>query len=67
MTTMSFNHADIFFNADRAPRSSFAARLASLQTRQEKAIGHIDVAGVVGRGALALVPFLALTGMFVAL
>ena len=67
MTTMSFNQADTLFSNARAPRTSFAARLASLQARQEQAMGHVDVAGVAARGALALVPFLALAGMFVAL
>ncbi len=66
MTTISFNQAGTYFNA-RAPRGSFAARLANLQARQEKAMGHVNVAGVAARGVLALVPFAALAGMFVAL
>ena len=67
MTTMSFNQADTFFSNVRAARASFAARLASLQARQEQVMGHSNLAGVAARGALALVPFLALAGMFVAL
>ncbi len=67
MTTMSFNQGDTFFSNARAPRTTFAARLASLQARQEQAMDHINIAGVAARGALALVPFLALAGMFVAL
>ncbi len=30
-------------------------------------MGHVNIAGVAARGALALVPFFALAGMFVAL
>ena len=67
MTTLSFNQADTYLGNVRAPRTSFAARLASLQARHEQAIRHADVAGVVARGALALVPFLGLAWMFVAL
>ena len=67
MTTLSFNQADTYFRNVRAPRTSFAARLASLQARHEQAIRHADVAGVVARGALALVPFLGLAWVFVAL
>ncbi len=67
MTTLSFNQADTFFSTARAPLASFAARLASLQARQEQAMGHVDIVGVAARGALALVPFFALAEMFVAL
>ena len=67
MTTLSFNQADTYFSNVRAPRTSFAARLAALQARHEQAIHHADVAGVVARGTLALVPFLGLAWVFVAL
>ena len=67
MTTMSFNQADAYFSNVRAPRTSFAARLASLETRHEQAVHHGEIAGVVARGALALVPFLGLAWVFVAL
>ncbi len=67
MTTMNFNQASTYFSNDRAPRTSFAARLAALQARQEAALDHTNLAGVAARGALALVPFLGLAGMFVAL
>ena len=67
MTTMNFSQANTYFSNVRAPRTSFAARLAALQARQEAVMGHINIAGVVARGALALVPFLGLAGMFVAL
>ena len=56
MTTVRFNQAETFFTSAPAPRVSFAARLASLQVRQEKAMGHVDVAGMgswrPGAGAL---------------
>ena len=67
MTTISFNQAETFFTSAHAPGASFAARIASLQACQEKAMGHIDVAGMAARGVLALLPYLALAGMFVAL
>lgn len=67
MTTLSINQNVAFFSNVRAPRTSFAARLASLQARQEHAMRYTSIAAVAARGALALVPFLALTGMFVAL
>ena len=67
MTTLSFNQADTYFSNVRAPRASFAARLAALQARHEQVVHHADVAGVVARGALALVPFLGLAWVFVAL
>ena len=67
MTTLSFNQADTYFSTVRAPRNSFAARLADLQIRHETIMRHADIAGVVGRSALALVPFLTLAWMFMAL
>ncbi len=67
MTTMNFNQATTYFGNVRAPRTSFAARLAALQARQEAAMDDTNIAGVAARGALALVPFLSLAGMFVAL
>ena len=67
MTTLSFNQADTHFSSVRTPRTSFAARLAALQARHEQATHHTAIAGVVGRGALALVPFLGLAWVFVAL
>ncbi len=67
MTTLSFNQADIYFSNARAPRASFAARLATLQARHEQALHHAKIGGVVARGALALVPFLTLAWVFVAL
>ena len=67
MTTMSFNQADFHAGNVRAPRASFAARLAGLQARQQQAAGHTNIAGAVARFMLALVPFLGLAGMFVAL
>ena len=67
MTTLNFNQADTYFSTVRAPKSSFAARLATLQMRHEQVMHHADLAGVVVRSALALVPFLTLAWMFVAL
>ena len=67
MTTLSFNQADNYFSNVRAPRVSLGARLASLQAGTGQALHHGQVAGVVARGALALVPFLGLAWVFVAL
>ena len=67
MTTLSFNQANTYFSNDRAPRNSFAARLADLQARHEQTMHHADIAGVVARGTLALVPVLGLAWMLVAL
>ena len=67
MTTLSFNQADTYFSNVRAPRASFAARLAALQARHEQSLNHAEIGGVVARGALALVPFLTLAWVFVAL
>ncbi len=76
MTSMTMNHGADFFarstsNANsfvkpRAPRRSFAARLAALQARHEQAEHSVDVAGVVARSVLALVPFTVLAWVFVA-
>jgi hypothetical protein len=64
MTTMTFN--DVAFNvATRAPRTSFAARLAALQARQEQAPHLTSVFGVAARAALAAIPFGALACLFV--
>ena len=65
MTTISFNHSIAYFAAPKAPRISFAARLAALQARQEQAPHLNAVLGMVGRGALALVPFATLAWVFV--
>ena len=67
MTTLSFNQADTFFSNVRAPRASFAARLAALQASHEQKMQAANVLGVIGRGGLALVPFLGLAWVFVAL
>jgi hypothetical protein len=67
MTTMTFNAAgsQSFFAMPRAPKLSFAARLAALQARHEampELGGFIRFAAC---GALALVPFTALAWVFV--
>ncbi len=67
MTTLSFTQANTYFSNARAPQASFAARLAGLQARHEQAAHHVDIAGMVARGALALMPFLGLAWVFVAL
>lgn len=51
--------------ARRSPRLSFAARLATLQARQEQAPHLTAIFGVAARAALALVPFAGLTWVFV--
>ena len=67
MTTMTLDFAgDRSFLKIRAPRKSFAARLAALQAKQEHGVSLVDAAGVVSRGALAFVPFAMLAWMFVA-
>ena len=67
MTTMTFDFASSSsFVKLRAPRKSFAARLAALQAKQEHGASLADAAAVVGRGALASVPFAMLAWMFVA-
>ena len=66
MTTLTFNHAGITFLNARAPRATFAARLAALQARHEQA-DHQAALGVVARSALALVPFVTLVWVFVAI
>ncbi len=67
MTTLTFNNAGTYFQNVRAPRTTFAARLAALQARHEQAEHQGIVPGVVARGALALIPFAALVWVFVAL
>ena len=67
MTTMTFNQAGTYFQNVRTPRVTFAARLAALQARHEQAEHQSVVLGVVARSALALVPFVTLAWMFVAL
>ena len=67
MTTMTFNNAGIYFQNVHAPRATFAARLAALQVRHEQAERQGVVLGIVARGALALVPFVTLAWVFVAL
>ena len=66
MTTMTFNNAGTYFQNARAPRVTFAARLAALQARHEQNEHQAAMLGVVARGALALVPFITLAWMFVA-
>ncbi len=66
MTTMTFNTVAYVQNA-RAPRTTFAARLAAVQARHEHAVDQTAVLGVVARSTLALVPFLTLAWVFVAL
>ena len=76
MTTMTMNfgsnvlapaafHGNSFVKP-RAPRRSFAARLAALQARHEQSEQVVDIAGVVARSVLALVPFTVLAWVFVA-
>ena len=67
MTTMSFTNTDglTYFAAHRSPRQSFAARLATLQARQEQAPHLKDVFGVAARFALAAVPVGAMAWLFV--
>ncbi len=67
MTTMTFNNAGTYFQNARAPRVTFAARLATLQARHEQTDRQAAVFGVVARSALALVPFVTLAWMFVTL
>ena len=67
MTTISFNHNAAYFAAPKAPRVSFAARLAALQASHEQAPHLNAVFGVAARGAAALVPFAALAWVFVTL
>ena len=67
MTTMTFHQAGPYFQNVRAPRVTFAARLAALQARHEQAEHQGTVLGVAACGALALVPFVTLAWMFVAL
>ncbi len=66
MTTMTFNNAGTCFQNARAPRATFAARLAALQARHEQAVNQAALLGVVACGTLALVPFLTLAWVFVA-
>jgi hypothetical protein len=71
MTTISFNGFNdagyTYFAKSRAPKKSFAARLAALQARHEQATHTRAVLGVVVPAALALVPFTALAWVFVTL
>ena len=69
MTTMSFNAASnvTFFAPARSPHRSFAARLAALQAKQERALQLRDFIGAAGRTAIAAVPFCALAYIFVAI
>ncbi len=66
MTTMTFTNAGAYFQNARAPRVTFAARLAALQARHERNEHQAMVLGVVARGALALVPFVTLAWVFAA-
>ena len=67
MKTPSFHHFDTYIRNVRPPRTTFAARLAGLQACHEQVMHHADVTGVVAGGVMALVPFLGLAWMFVAL
>ncbi len=67
MTSISFTQANTHFHNERDLSASFAARLARLQIHHEQVARHTDGAAIVARGALALVPFLALASMFIAL
>ena len=65
MTTISFTHSAAYFHNVRAPRTSFAARLAALQARHE-ASPHVSAAlGVAARAVLAAIPFATLAWLFV--
>ncbi len=66
MTTIAFNQTSFISSAERAPSVTFAARLAALQARQEQAAGLSSAAGIAARGVLAMVPFLTLAWIFVA-
>jgi hypothetical protein len=67
MTTISMNTAAHFYAGARAPRRSFAARLAALQARHEQAEPILGITGVALRVSLALVPFTALAWVFYSL
>ena len=61
MTTISFNHSAAYFSNVRAPRTTFAARLAALQARHEVSPRLSAILGVATRACLAAVPFATLT------
>jgi hypothetical protein len=63
MTALTMTN-DTFFVAPRAPRISFAARLAAIQARREQLEPVLGVTGVAVRVALALVPFSGLALLF---
>ena len=65
MTTISFNHSAAYFTNIRAPRATYAARLAALQARHEQSPHLTAIFGVAARAALAAVPFATLTWLFV--
>ncbi len=65
MTTISFNHSAAYFHNVRAPRTTFAARLAALQARHDASPHLSAVMGVAARAALAAIPFATLTWLFV--
>jgi hypothetical protein len=71
MTTTTFTHFETsdatWFVSLRAPRKSFAARLAVLQARHDRRLDAHPVFGAVGPAILALVPFVALVWMFATL
>ena len=65
MTTISFNHSAAYFHHVRAPRATFAARLAALQARHEPSPHLSAIFGVAVRATLAAIPFTALAWLFV--
>jgi hypothetical protein len=67
MTTMSFNATanHLYFSAPRAPMLSFAARLAALQDKRDRAPHLADHVRATICGVLALVPFTAIAWVFV--
>ena len=66
MTTMTFDRANAYVHSVRAPRATFAARLATLQARHEVAEHQAVALGVIARSTLALVPFATLVWTFIA-
>ncbi len=65
MTTISFNHSATYFHNARAPRITFAARLAAMQARHEASPHMAAILGVAARAVLAAVPFATLAWVFV--
>jgi len=65
VTTTSFNHAAANFYDPRAPRMSFAARLAALQAAQDHSPHLTTLFGAAARAAAAAIPVCALAYLFV--